>query len=587
MDDMAKFPGLVRRNGSDIYLYRVRVPKDLVARIGRTDIWKSLRTRDLALAKERYWEVAARQQREFADHRRRRDLVAHAIPSTQQSQTLSATEAIALSRALVAETFSSADVSDTRLNYDADAADDIAAELDTQLADLQSLNENGELRIFQAITHLLGKYGGEGQPLNRSDPVLKHYVHRALINIAQGERARFSGDFSRRGTDADFENIGMSDLNVKATPDAPLTIREASEIFWRHKFDTLTLSAKTERKYRAALEHVVKYLGGGRPIGTVKRIDCMQFRNVLARLPANFTKRVGKERSLEEAADFADENGLPKMAFETQTTYLNMMLRFVKWAHNEEHIQHIKLGDIEPLATKGRPESKRRSFTVNELQKIFNAPVYTGCFDDEYRFARAGPNIIRRSRYWVPLIALFTGMRLGEILQLTTEHIRKSDAGTDFIVLTPDMRLKTPDSQREVPIHSLLVAFGFLGFVEGKRAKGESELFDDVPLASDGTRSTLFSKRFASFLRSVGIKDVSPGSCFHMFRHTMKDALDRGQVPEEHSDAICGWSRGKKMGRKYGDGKDADTLALWVEKLVLPQVDLTHLKMPHGGVAQS
>ncbi|MBA3570054.1 MAG: site-specific integrase [Pyrinomonadaceae bacterium] len=264
------------------------------------------------------------------------------------------------------------------------------------------------------------------------------------------------------------------------------------------------------------------------------------------------------------------------MTFETQATYLNMMLRFLNWAHDEEHIQHIKLNNIEPLAKKKREEEKRGSFKAAQLKVIFHAPIYTGCMDDEYRFARPGPNIIRRGRYWVPLIALYTGMRLGEILQLTTNHVRTSETGTHFFLLSRDMQLKNSESRREVPIHSALVSFGLLAFVEGKRVTGRTDLFDDVPLASDGTRSTLFSKRFASFLRSVDVR----ADCFHMFRHTLRDALRRGDVPEEYAEAICGWTRAGKTSRQYGDGFEADTLSPWIEKLVLPKVDLSHLRAP-------
>jgi hypothetical protein len=36
-------------------------------------------------------------------------------------------------------------------------------------------------------------------------------------------------------------------------------------------------------------------------------------------------------------------------------------------------------------------EDGRRSFTKDELKAIFNAPLYTGCRDDERNFAKPGP----------------------------------------------------------------------------------------------------------------------------------------------------------------------------------------------------
>ena len=64
-----------------------------------------------------------------------------------------------------------------------------------------------------------------------------------------------------------------------------------------------------------------------------------------------------------------------------------------------------------------------------------------------------------------------------------------------------------------------------------------------------------------------------------MFRHTFRDALGRGDVLEEYVDAICGWTRSGKMSRQYGEGREADTLLPWLEKMRLPKIDLSHLKV--------
>lgn len=580
MDDMARFPGLRPRGRGGVFYFRVRVPKDLVERMRRKDIWVSLETNDLSIAKERYLEQALKMQREFAEQRRRRDVLVGGdgigLP-VGEVETVSTEVARALSRKLVAEARTLSDFDKTRHEYDEEHASDIAAEIDGDLVDLQTFNENGQMRVSQAVRRALDQHTVAG--LSRAtDPVLRQFVRRALIVIAQEERARFAGDFSQHTIDADFQDIGADDLSVIVSGEAALTVKTASDRFWQQRIEPKISSPKTERKYRAALDQVVAFLGADRQIGTVKRADCARFRDLVARLPSNLSKRVGKNQSLEKAAELADERGWAKMAFDTQVTYLNMMLRLLAWAHDEEHIQHIKLNNIEPLAKKKREEDKRGSFKADQLTAIFHAPIYTGCMDDEYRFARPGPNVIRRSRYWVPLIALYTGMRLGEILQLTTDHIRTSETGTHFFLLSRDMQLKNSESRREVPIHSDLIDFGFVAFVESKRTSRQNDLFNDVPLASDGTRSTLFSKRFASFLRSVGLKDVSTDACFHMFRHTLRDALRRGHVSEEHAEAICGWTRAGKTSRQYGDGFEADTLAQWLEKLVLPKVDLSHLR---------
>ncbi len=64
MRDVAKNPGPVKR-GTRWYL-RVRVPEDLVGRIGKREISKSLGTGDHRKAKVRYLEERAKIERQFA-----------------------------------------------------------------------------------------------------------------------------------------------------------------------------------------------------------------------------------------------------------------------------------------------------------------------------------------------------------------------------------------------------------------------------------------------------------------------------------------------------------------------------------------
>ena len=63
-----------------------------------------------------------------------------------------------------------------------------------------------------------------------------------------------------------------------------------------------------------------------------------------------------------------------------------------------------------------------------------------------------------RARFWVPLIALFSGMRMNEICQLDVSDIRCVD-GVDCFVITSrsngggaDKKVKTSTSERFVPI---------------------------------------------------------------------------------------------------------------------------------------
>ena len=68
----------------------------------------------------------------------------------------------------------------------------------------------------------------------------------------------------------------------------------------------------------------------------------------------------------------------------------------------------------------------RYPFSDTQLNKIFGSPLYTGCLNDDAGYAAPGPNRPKGTRFWIPLIGLFQGMRLNEICQLKRTDIERN-----------------------------------------------------------------------------------------------------------------------------------------------------------------
>lgn len=69
---MAHYPCLMRRRQRWFYV-RTKVPSDLVAFLGRREVWRSLHTADHREAVRRYHPALAKLSQEFDRERRRRD----------------------------------------------------------------------------------------------------------------------------------------------------------------------------------------------------------------------------------------------------------------------------------------------------------------------------------------------------------------------------------------------------------------------------------------------------------------------------------------------------------------------------------
>lgn len=189
----------------------------------------------------------------------------------------------------------------------------------------------------------------------------------------------------------------------------------------------------------------------------------------------------------------------------------------------------------------------RRSFCREELERIFNSPIYR----DGVRPRGGGGS----AAVWVPAIGLFSGARVEEICQLRVEDIVETPDYGLLIHIRDEhalQRLKTSQSRRIVPVHNALVAAGFANYWNARRAEGNEWLFPKLVTDAKDRRSGNWVKWFSRYLRNqpgCGITDRR--LVFHSFRHTYKELCREAGVSEEVHDALTGHS-GSTVGRSYG-----------------------------------
>ena len=227
----------------------------------------------------------------------------------------------------------------------------------------------------------------------------------------------------------------------------------------------------------------------------------------------------------------------------SQKTYKdtsNFIGQFFNWAEDEGYsIQKDLTKIFNTIKKPTKSQTKQRDrFTIDELKRLFESEEYkNGVFS-------------RSSEYWIPLIALFTGARMGEIIQLNVTDVRKEDDIWVFDINDEnDKSVKTECGKRLVPIHSKLINIGFLDFVI-KRKKSSDRLFPEELRAVNGKFSN-FSKRFSTYRNKKGV--ITPDNKrldFHSFRHTVRTALVDASVNETLIDDIIGHSSKESIGKK-------------------------------------
>lgn len=407
----------------------------------------------------------------------------------------------------------------------------------------------------------------------------------------------------RLGDEASFDETLEREVEAKRVAAEPKPTKPGSrasdlvETYVDDAIEERDWPKKTELRVRAALREFFE-IAGDKPINTYEQADGVRFKDVQCALPNNRQVAQFKGLSLVKAAEKARQlkdagSHVARLNRSTVKDKIGIVSLFFDWARSRDASVSNPLADQQiRVNRKKNQKAKRHPWTVDELNRMLAAPIYVGC-RSEYYWKEPGELKLRQSaKFWVPLIALFTGMRLGEIIQLHVADVKTID-NIKYFDVTPvavdpnddeaadfegenEKSVKTISSRRGIPIHKTLSDLGFEQFLEYRRNSKSVRLFPDFEKAEDdGSWSKHFSKHFKRFRDSIGI--TRKGVKFHSFRHNVEDALRNADgVSKEVRDAIQGHGE-NGISREYGTGYYVMTLNAAVQKIAYIGLNLDAL----------
>lgn len=333
-------------------------------------------------------------------------------------------------------------------------------------------------------------------------------------------------------------------------------------------FGSTHWTAKTVSDRKRKLSLLAECLGVTTPARAIDTGMMRDYRDLLLRLRRSH----GKAKSL---AAKVTEKTAERVAPKTASLAFESAKALLRWATEEGHLEAnpaIKLRVKLPPA-KDALASERRPFTSTELASLFSSPVFAGCKSVACRF-EPGNLHVRDGKFWIPIIGHYTGMRLGEIVQLHLSDVvteceipffSVSEQSEGNSALSDAKHVKSKAGVRKVPIHPDLLVLGFGDFVRGVRKKrnGKGRLFHEIKYGADGMPSSTFSKWFSRLRKSAGITDSRV--VFHSFRHGAVDALRETEAPKYIIDQIIGHA--EQVTASYGQGVSLETLYETVKKM--------------------
>jgi integrase len=618
----------VFRRGA-IYAFRIRVPEHLRDRVGRRELWRSLRTSLAGEARRRgvvlhnLTEALWHDLERVMDHRESKALIDEWLRSeigedTYLRERLDGEKYVGV--VLRRERRSRPDTIVTTFDHE-QLANHRAMSVRDQAA---ALGPNGYLReeIFDRDLTVEGQrkmfgIGGPPRSLDDDEVAIDHV--RALF----ARNDIVVDEFSR-----EFEVA--TKLMQRAQADLASVINDRDAIGWREflgddpaaemleklnrapipdegspvaKAESLSLSEAAKRAipelariegfrpkriedYENAVATLLDWFGRDPDVMEITPKMAGDFAVDLSHFPSNCRKRQ-PYRDLNSFADrlaAAAANGEANVLSPATVNgkYLTPIRRIFDWLGGKGFAVTNPLTEIKVRKPKrADPRKKRRPFTNKEVVRLFALPLFVGAAASSGKLLyKPGSILVSGWRFWVPLICLYTGMRLNEVCGLAVADIKEEDGIPYFHVRDEllNQSVKSDAGRRKVPLSDALILVGLLDFVAEMRSAGRERLFEELQPDPDGYFSTAPSKFLNDLVRRI--KDADPDDpgklVFHSTRHTVVSRLRSAGVRQDVSMSIVGHEAGE-VHAGYGDC-DIPALKAAVNKISYLGLDISTIR---------
>ncbi len=398
-------------------------------------------------------------------------------------------------------------------------------------------------KLIQAYKMIAERYEGEWQDMPYEAPK-PAYVAPARPVYNQVEAPKVEHHVEQKRV-----SITKPQAIPQAAPLAPmLMLGELIKQF--NESPEITQKSKAVRvKYGSYQAVLVRCVGEKTDIAEVNRSMFRDLLTTLKCLPKGLQK-IGEFKGVEipkivERMKY--NHTYEKLQPSTINDYLEHLQALMKWAKRDGYDVADDFADIR-VKKGNNSKFDRMPFEQTHISLIMNS----------FEVQESKKDIKTAELYWCLVIALTTGMRIGEICQLRLCDIRNQDE-IDYISINVDgdKTLKTLQSVRDIPINKILKQAGFLEYISSirKTHKDEDWIFPYYKRGENRSGDPI-SKRFNRLLIRLQIK--SKKLTFHSTRHNYRDFVresDLNQVENNIALELGGWSyEGNTVHGNYGSG---------------------------------
>lgn len=597
---MAKVSHLIRRGGA--YSARRRVPLDLVAIVGKREFVKALGTSDPNEARRRLLPVLMEWQAQINDLYARRALVASDYDDATWDQYTGALardeeerarrpdhREIESAEAELIERVKRGDIASADPLVILDATLDVLVKKNAKeisgdfrsakLSEIRKHIASNEAALIAAdVDEYIRK---KGLIVDRVSPEWISLARRMMRAEAEALERTFERDRGEYGGIPKDPLVKPPSGSRREHAKPGETILELFEVFSKDNPRGVTKDRLDQ--CRRDINTFVELVGVTFPISNITKVEVRNWKQLLIKYPVKATEtNAFAGMAIEKIIKENEKINKPVISDRTVNRYLSSLSAFLYWAENNGYIER---NPVPGLMIKKEIQAKTNPFSVEQLNIIFNSPLFVGCLDscNWNNISKPGKMLIRDYRYWVPLIMLFSGARPGEIGQLAVSDVRQ-EHGHWIMHITIEgekvkegKSVKTEGSMRVIPIHPELIKLGFLEYHEMRVKGGGAALFPGATRNARGQMMADLSREFGRYLTRIGIKE-GRGLSLYSFRHGVADALRSAGYLDAEFGFILGHTKASMTGR-YGrlpEGMLQKRVEL-INSISYPNIILSHL----------
>lgn len=344
---------------------------------------------------------------------------------------------------------------------------------------------------------------------------MEYKVHAAFVQL-------------RTGMLSDQQiNVVVNQLLSRKADSEGITLSSAIKEYIRRNTCSWTLKTKleVEGSYKLLFQIMNEC-----PVSTINRQDLVKIRDILTKLPANLQKTY-PDKSIIEVLKFPN---LVPMSTTSVNKHLSRMSSLLRFCVLEGHIT-VNYAEGLQLPQQQRSDEERKPYSLEDIARIFESlPVDVG----------------KPEQYWIPVIGMYSGMRLDETCQLYLEDITEIEGIPCFDINDRgDKKLKNKTSNRIIPVHPRLLDLGLLKYVESVRKLGQVRMWPNLVKRRDGYAHD-FGKWYQRFNRKYVTDD--PRKVYHSFRHTVADHLKQKNVSDTVIAEVLGHAHDSITMGRYG-----------------------------------